>query len=104
MPDTGSDPPVQWPLAPRPVIVSGRIKAYYGHIRVAAAPAGLVVLYPAVLQAAAVPPFTLPVLLIVPPSVPRRGRPVPSRSVEPSPEMQGLGPRLARTTESHADM
>jgi hypothetical protein len=26
------EPPVQWPLAPQPVVLSGRIIAYYGHI------------------------------------------------------------------------
>ncbi len=36
-----SDTLVQWPLAPRPVIVSGQIIAYYDHIRDAAAPARL---------------------------------------------------------------
>ena len=30
--------PVQWPLAPQPVLVSGRLIAYYGHIRVSEAP------------------------------------------------------------------
>ncbi len=41
MPDTDSDTLVQWPLAPRPVIVSGQIKAYYGHIRDATVPRSL---------------------------------------------------------------
>ena len=30
--------PVQWPLAPQPVLVSDRLIAYYGHIRVSEAP------------------------------------------------------------------
>ena len=28
--------PVQWPLAPQPVVLSGRLLAYYGHIRASA--------------------------------------------------------------------
>jgi hypothetical protein len=36
-------PLVQWPLAPQPVIVSGRIFAYYGHIRVSEGPHRLMV-------------------------------------------------------------
>ena len=30
--------PVQWPLAPNPVLLSGSILAYYGHIRASGAP------------------------------------------------------------------
>ena len=34
---------VQWPLAPPPVILSGCLIAYYGHIRVSDAPPRLII-------------------------------------------------------------
>ena len=55
--NTDSDALVQWPLAPRPVIVSGQIVAYYDHIRDAAAPARLLYLYLAVLGPPRFPNF-----------------------------------------------
>ena len=68
--------------------------------RVAAAPAGLIVLYPAVLWAAAVPQFTLPVLLIVPPSVPRRGRRFPPGRWSLRPKCRGSALAWPAQTES----
>ena len=42
--------PVQWPLAPQPVVLSGRLIAYYGHIRVSEAPHQLMNYSPCVLN------------------------------------------------------
>ena len=37
-PNADSESLVQWPLAPRPVLLSSRLNAYYGHIRDSGAP------------------------------------------------------------------
>ena len=65
-------PPVQWPLAPQSVLLSDRLIAYYGHIRVSESAHWLMVYSRCVLLLSELPQFTLRLFQNVSHSLPRR--------------------------------